>query len=135
MTTEELDAHLWSIGIGSDARKLRVLVCGAGPTIDAVEERLKTFGAEVVSLGEFDAGCEDSSADFAIIAMPCAGDYMDSGALALKPEGRYLVIIEPLACEKSDYEPDAVTLEMTSVEQVGGQCVRVTGYRPRREGE
>lgn len=128
MTEAELDGHLYAAGIGSDARGMRVLVVGGyGSKLD---ERLRLFGASPVSEEGYRENEMPGTMDAAVVfALDSPVEY-DRAALladALKPEARYVVIVEPVAQEP--------VLTLTNVEVIGDRCVRVTGYRPRLEGE
>lgn len=123
MTNEEIDANLYALGIGTDARGLRVLVLPSNHSaLLGVRTRLEVFGACVhhaddlvnVALGSYDYVITDW--------YPCAhvADHW------LKPGGRYLVLLDGIG--------DNVSTEITEVVQLGGTAVRVLGYKPRRDG-
>lgn len=132
MTAEEIDAHLYALGIESDARGADVMILGTdtdGYTSQQFHTRLLTFGAKVWWEHESITRPE-LQVDY-FVACPQENSLYDPHALAgkvLRPGGRYMVLIEDVA--------DAARgVELTDVRMVGDGQIRAIGWKRRVHGE
>lgn len=143
MTIEEIDAHLYALGITNDARGVSVLIIGNPDALDdgrqslsdAISQRLKTFGA-VVWWDHDSITHPDLRVDY-VVVIPLDNAAYDAAkviAQVLKPGGRYLVFLQRLAYAAGLTGEDD-TVELTDVRQVGDGQIRAIGWKRRPMGE
>lgn len=132
MTDAEVDAHLYALGIGSDARGTDVMILGTDTpeyTSQCFHARLTAFGARV--RWEHESVTDPELLVDYFLAFPQDNALYDPHALAgkvLRPGGRYMVLIEDVA----DAERG---VEITDVRLVGDGEIRAIGWKRRITGD
>lgn len=131
LSDAEVDASLYALGIGSDARGLRVLLIGhsGSQLTHIVQGRLITFGAQV-SWVESSIEDPDMQVDY-VIALPGENSVWNVARVVnnvLKPGGRYMILHDDLG------DADAL-VGITDVTALGVSAVRVLGYKARCDGD
>lgn len=124
LSDAEVDASLFALGIGSDARGVRVLLLGYGPPYNTVVDRLRTFGAVVDGPENAEEDNESGSYDFVVcLHTELSFDFV---VRWLKPEGRYMMLLDGVGSADA-----GVTI--TDVAALGVSAVRILGYKARRQ--
>lgn len=124
LSDAEVDACLFALGIGSDARGTQVLLCGWGPLYQPLVTRLAAFGADVDSPENAEEFSEHATYDFVIyLHGEVSPELVDRW---LKPGGRYMILLDGVGDQSA-----GVTI--TDVQALGVSAVRVLGYKARRD--
>lgn len=129
LSDAEVDASLYVLGIGTDARGASVLVIGhsGSPITQMVESRLSSYGARLFWATDTLTDPE-LQVDY-VVAVPAENAVWNVATVAgnvLKPGGRYLVLLDQLGDESR-----LVTL--TDVQALGVSAVRILGYKTRTD--
>jgi hypothetical protein len=130
LSVEEVDASLYALGIGTDARGTRVLIIGhsASPITSMIEARLSSFGARLFWAHDTLSDPE-LMVDY-VVAVPAENAVWNIVTVAgnvLRPGGRYLVLIDELGEESR-------SVMLSDVQALGVSAVRILGCKVRREG-
>lgn len=139
MSAEEIDAHLYVLGITSDARGVDVMILGNPVGSDGdrtrnlslsglIAERVRTFGARV--WWDHDSITKPELRVDYLIAIPRDNDTYSIPKLAdtvLRPGGRYMVLIDDVADTRAD-------VELIDVRQIGDGQIRAIGWKRRPLG-
>jgi hypothetical protein len=125
VTVEEIDAHLYAVGITRDARGTLVLLTGdESGLLDRIADELAVFGADTVWLSDVAAECHKAGTfDHVIASSPSCWAVLLAEKW-LKPGGRLLML---LPFTESD------TIEVINVVMGGGPAVRIECMKPREE--
>lgn len=129
LSVAEIDANLFALGVGSDARGLRVMIVGhqGSPLSDSIESRLVLFGATVLWAHDSVAD-PDMQVDY-LVALPSENSMWNVAKLVenvLRPSGRYMVLLDQVGDERAK-------VTITDVQVLGVSAVRVLGYKARND--
>lgn len=128
LSDAEVDASLFALGIGSDARGTRVLIAsghGQYPLAVRMADRLAAFGAHV-DWGQFaDENSASASYDY---LLAFAGDVYHQLDCWLKPGGRYMILLDGIGDESK-------RVGITEVTTLGVSAIRAIGCKLRGDGE
>ncbi len=130
LSDAEIEASLFALGIGSDARGTRVLVIGhsGSPLTGMIESRLSAYGARLFWATDTLRDPE-LRVDY-VVAVPAENAVWNIATVVsnvLKPGGRYLVLIDQLG-------DDSTRVGLTEATTLGVSAVRILGCKVRREG-